>query len=163
MGVFLGLLLTVNNSLLDFEETLKLSLHSKKAFQGQFVCSENEGTDCDFLGRFCCCCFFSLSMAISIYPSLINSFHIFYYMFIDLFGCICVFVYFCVSSLACFLVCFFTQARVYQCLCIAWILVSSAYHFPQFGSADRGHSKANPWVAGRTCRQTSNWKVLDDV
>ena len=35
MGVFLGLLLTVNNSLLDFEE--KLSLHSKKAFQGQFV------------------------------------------------------------------------------------------------------------------------------
>ena len=119
MGVFLGLLLTVNNSLLDFEETLKLSLPSKKAFQGQFVCSENEGTDCDFLGRFCCCCFFSLSMAISIYPSLINSFHIFYYIFIDLFGCICVFVYFCVSSLACFLVCFFTQARVYRCLCIA--------------------------------------------
>ena len=51
MGVFLGLLLTVNNSLLDFEETLKLSLHSKKAFQGQFVCSENEGTDCDFFGK----------------------------------------------------------------------------------------------------------------
>ena len=135
----------------------------KRPFKVNLFVLKMKAQTVTFLGRFCCCCFFSLSMAISIYPSLINSFHIFYYIFIDLFGCICVFVYFCVSSLACFLVCFFTQARVYQCLCIAWILVSSAYHFPQFGSADRGHSKANPWVAGRTCRQTSNWKVLDDV
>ena len=135
----------------------------KRPFKVNLFVLKMKAQTVTFFGRFCCCCFFSLSMAISIYPSLINSFHIFYYMFIDLFGCICVFVYFCVSSLACFLVCFFTQARVYQCLCIAWILVSSAYHFPQFGSADRGHSKANPWVAGRTCRQTSNWKLLDDV
>ena len=135
----------------------------KRPFKVNLFVLKMKAQTVTFLGRFCCCCFFSLSMAISIYPSLINSFHIFYYIFIDLFGCICVFVYFCVSSLACFLVCFFTQARVYQCLCIAWILASSAYHFPQFGSADRGHSKANPWVAGRTCRQTSNWKVLDDV
>ena len=135
----------------------------KRPFKVNLFVLKMKAQTVTFLGRFCCCCFFSLSMAISIYPSLINSFHIFYYIFIDLFGCTCVFVYFCVSSLACFLVCFFTQARVYQCLCIAWILVSSAYHFPQFGSADRGHSKANPWVAGRTCRQTSNWKVLDDV
>ena len=119
MGVFLGLLLTVNNSLLDFEETLKLSLHSKKAFKVNLFVLKMKAQTVTFLGRFCCCCFFSLSMAISIYPSLINSFHIFYYIFIDLFGCICVFVYFCVSSLACFLVCFFTQARVYRCLCIA--------------------------------------------
>ena len=135
----------------------------KRPFKVNLFVLKMKAQTVTFLGRFCCCCFFSLSMAISIYPSLINSFHIFYYIFIDLFGCICVFVYFCVSSLACFLVCFFTQARVYRCLCIAWILVSSAYHFTQFGSADRGHSKANPWVAGRTCRQTSNWKVLDDV
>ena len=135
----------------------------KRPFKVNLFVLKMKAQTVTFLGRFCCCCFFSLSMAISIYPSLINSFHIFYYIFIDLFGCICVFVYFCVSSLACFLVCFFTQARVYRCLCIAWILVSSAYHFTQFGSADRGHSKANPWVAGRTCRQTSNWKVLNDV
>ena len=135
----------------------------KRPFKVNLFVLKMKAQTVTFLGRFCCCCFFSLSMAISIYPSLINSFHIFYYIFIHLFGCICVFVYFCVSSLACFLVCFFTQARVYRCLCIAWILVSSAYHFTQFGSADRGHSKANPWVAGRTCRQTSNWKVLDDV
>ena len=37
MGVFPGLLLTVHNSSLNFEETLKLALHSKKAFQGQSV------------------------------------------------------------------------------------------------------------------------------
>ena len=45
MDVFLGLLLAVNNFSLDFDETLKLSQRSKKAFQGQSVCSLNESID----------------------------------------------------------------------------------------------------------------------
>ena len=45
MGVFLGLILAVNNFSLDFDETLKLSLRSKKAFQGQSVCSLTESID----------------------------------------------------------------------------------------------------------------------
>ena len=46
MDVFLGLLLAVNNFSLEFDETSKLSLRSKKAFQGQSVCSLNKALIC---------------------------------------------------------------------------------------------------------------------
>ena len=63
MGVFLGLLLAVNNFSLDFDATLRLSLRSKKALQGQSECSLNESIDSlnviFFLRRFCNCCFHS--------------------------------------------------------------------------------------------------------
>ena len=82
MAVFLGLLLAVNNFSLDFDETLKLSPRSKKAFQGQSVCSLNESIDflnvIFFLGGFVIAVFlFSASIAISIYPLLLDSFHLF--------------------------------------------------------------------------------------
>ena len=35
----------MNNFSIDFDETLKLSPRSKKAFQGQSVCSFNESID----------------------------------------------------------------------------------------------------------------------
>ena len=75
MAVFLGLLLAVNNFSLDFDETLKLSPRSKKAFQDQSVCSLNESIDLlnviFFLGDFVTAVFlFSFSIAISIYPLL---------------------------------------------------------------------------------------------
>ena len=57
MAVFLGLLLPVDNFSLDFDETLKLSPRSKKAFQNQSVCSLYESIDLlnviFLLGRFC--------------------------------------------------------------------------------------------------------------
>ena len=73
MAVFLGLLLAVNNFSLDFDETLKLSPRSKKAFQDQSVCSFNESIDLlnviFFLGDFVTAVFlFSFSIAISRYP-----------------------------------------------------------------------------------------------
>ena len=75
MGVFLGLLLAVNNFSLDFDETLNLSPCSKKAFQGQSVCSLNESIDflnvIFFLGGFVTAVFlFSFSIAISRYSLL---------------------------------------------------------------------------------------------
>ena len=75
MGVFLGLLLAVNNFSLDFDETLNLSPRSKKAFQGQSVCSLNESIDLlnviFFLGGFVIAVFlFSFSIAISRYSLL---------------------------------------------------------------------------------------------
>ena len=75
MGVFLGLLLAVNNFSLDFDETLNLSTRSKKAFQGQSVCSLNESIDflnvIFFLGGFVTAVFlFSFSIAISRYSLL---------------------------------------------------------------------------------------------
>ena len=81
MGVFLGLLLAVNNFSLDFDETSKLSLRSKKAFQGQSVCSLNESIDLlnviFFLGDFVIAVFlFSVSIAISIRQLLLDSFHL---------------------------------------------------------------------------------------
>ena len=81
MGVFLGLLLAVNNFSLDFDETLKLSLRSKNAFQGQFICSLNESIDLlhviFFLGDFVIAVFlFSVSIAISIRQLLLDSFHL---------------------------------------------------------------------------------------
>ena len=73
MAVFLGLLLAVDNFSLDFDETLKLSPRSKKAFQDQSVCSFNESIDLlnviFFLGDFVTAVFlFSFSIAISRYP-----------------------------------------------------------------------------------------------
>ena len=75
MAVFLGLLLAVDNFSLDFDETLKLSPRSKKAFQDQFVCSLNESIDLlnviFFLGDFVTAVFlFSFSIAISRYSLL---------------------------------------------------------------------------------------------
>ena len=80
MDVFLGLLLAVNNFSLDFDETLKLSQRSKKAFQGQSVCSLNESIDLFnvifFLGGFVISVFlFSVSIVLSIYQLLLDSFH----------------------------------------------------------------------------------------
>ena len=77
MGVFLGLLLAVNSFSLDFDATLRLSLRSKKAFQGQSECSLNESIDLlnviFFLGGFV----IAVSIAISIYLLLLDSFHLF--------------------------------------------------------------------------------------
>ena len=75
-------MLAANNFSLDFDGTLKLSLRSKKAFQGQSVCSLNESIDLlnviFFLGGFVIAVFlFSASIAISIYPLLLDSFHLF--------------------------------------------------------------------------------------
>ena len=80
MAVFLGLLLAVNNFSLDFDETLKLSPRSKKAFQGQSVFSLNESIDLVnvifFLGGFVIAVFlFSVSITISIHQLLLDSFH----------------------------------------------------------------------------------------
>ena len=71
----------MNNFSLDFDETLKLSLRSKKAFQGQSVCSFNESIDLlnviFFLGGFVAAVFlFSFSIAISIRQLLLDSFHL---------------------------------------------------------------------------------------
>ena len=75
MAVFLGLLLAVDNFSLDFDETLKLSPRSKKAFQDQSVCSLNESIDLlnviFFLGDFVTAIFlFSFSIATSRYSLL---------------------------------------------------------------------------------------------
>ena len=75
-------MLAANNFSFDFDGTLKLSLRSKKAFQGQSVCSLNESIDLlnviFFLGGFVIAVFlFSASIAISIYPLLLDSFHLF--------------------------------------------------------------------------------------
>ena len=82
MGVFLGLLLAVNDFSLDFDEISKLSLRSKKTFKCQSLSSLNESIDLlnviFFLGGFVVAVFlFSASIAISIYPLLLDSFHLF--------------------------------------------------------------------------------------